>query len=348
MSFVQRLLPAKKDGGFQMSDYWVWCGSAIRAINPGEDGRFHLFASRWPRNLSFAGHWPTNSEIVRASADTADGPYQFEAVVLSPRDPKFFDGQATHNPCIRYFNGRYYLYYIGITYDFERPTPENPIREENPAKDSPPWRQAWESKRVGLAVADSVLGPWKRADRPLLEPRPEKWDAMITSNPSIAIRDDGYTLLVYKSRLNWDAPFYLGFAHAPTPEGPFERMSDEQAFPYDVEDPCIWWEDGRFHAIMKDFHGTVCGVGYGGIYMSSVDGRKWELGEPPLAYSRTIRWTDGTSSTHGQVERASVILDGGRSTHVCFAITEGEEKFSDATKTRNIVIPLRGAGEVEN
>jgi len=54
-----------KNGGFRMDGYWVWCGSVIKA----EDGRYHLFASRWPRDITFHPGWMTNSEIVRAVAD---------------------------------------------------------------------------------------------------------------------------------------------------------------------------------------------------------------------------------------------------------------------------------------
>ncbi len=43
----ERMLPAPRNGGFRMEGYWVWCGSAIK----GEDNRYHLFASRWPKTL---------------------------------------------------------------------------------------------------------------------------------------------------------------------------------------------------------------------------------------------------------------------------------------------------------
>ena len=84
------------DGGFRMDGYNVWGGSAIFAP---EDGRWHLFASRWPESL---GHnaWVTSSEVVRATADAPDGPYTFEEVVLGPRDPGFFDGRMAHNPTV--------------------------------------------------------------------------------------------------------------------------------------------------------------------------------------------------------------------------------------------------------
>jgi hypothetical protein len=41
-TFISRLQPAVASGGFELPDHWVWCGAPIR----GEDGRYHLFASR--------------------------------------------------------------------------------------------------------------------------------------------------------------------------------------------------------------------------------------------------------------------------------------------------------------
>lgn len=66
----EMLLPAPVGGGFSMEGYWVWCGSVIQ----GEDGRYHMFASRWPKTLPFHPGWGVASEIVRADSDTPRGP----------------------------------------------------------------------------------------------------------------------------------------------------------------------------------------------------------------------------------------------------------------------------------
>jgi hypothetical protein len=41
-TFLSRLQPAVAGGGFELPDYWVWCGAPIR----GEDGRYHLFRGK--------------------------------------------------------------------------------------------------------------------------------------------------------------------------------------------------------------------------------------------------------------------------------------------------------------
>lgn len=106
------ILPAPKAGGYREENYYIWCGSCIR----GEDGRYHLFASRWKKELGFGVHWLFNCEIVRAASDAPEGPYHYEETVLGRRDRSYFDGMNQHNPHIKYYNGTYYLYYMGTTY----------------------------------------------------------------------------------------------------------------------------------------------------------------------------------------------------------------------------------------
>ena len=52
-----------RNGGFRMEGYWVWCGSVIK----GDDGRYHMFASRWPKDITFHPGWMTNSRLFARS-----------------------------------------------------------------------------------------------------------------------------------------------------------------------------------------------------------------------------------------------------------------------------------------
>jgi hypothetical protein len=79
-AFINKHRPAPLNGGFRMSGYWVWDPSVIKA----EDGRYHMFASRWSKDLGF-GHWVSNSKIVRAVSDRPEGPYEYVETVLQPR-----------------------------------------------------------------------------------------------------------------------------------------------------------------------------------------------------------------------------------------------------------------------
>lgn len=84
IAFIDRILPAPKNGGFSDPDYWIWGSSVIK----GEDGKYHMFASRWTKQVGF-GNWVTNSKVVHAIADTAIGPYQFHDVALPVRGKQY-------------------------------------------------------------------------------------------------------------------------------------------------------------------------------------------------------------------------------------------------------------------
>ena len=264
MRFIDRLLPAPVQGGFRMDDSWVWCGSCIT----GEDGRYHLFASRWPRQYPMHPGWLFHSEIVRAVADRPEGPYTFQEVVLPRRSHHLFDGRATHNPSIHKCGDTYLLFYVGVTYNAEPPAAEG-----HPTNEDRYYRQVWHNKRIGLATAPSVLGPWTRRDLPILEPRPGKWDTTITSNPAPCVKPDGSVYLIYKSSAppaGRVGPFSLGMAHAPHWTAPFTRLQDAPLFGIGsddrhVEDPFLWHDGEQFNIIMKDMTGSMCGEHHGGV-----------------------------------------------------------------------------------
>jgi hypothetical protein len=318
-----------------MEGYWVWCGSVVS----GEDGRFHMFASRWPKSYAFSPHWLFHCEVVRASSDTPEGPYTFEEIVLPRRGPAYFDGMNTHNPSIYFWEGTYYLYYFGTTYPEAPPVPGEAVSNDRALA-------TWNRKRIGLATSKSVFGPWHRLDRPLMEPRVDKWDCTITTNPTVAILADGTTYMIYKSRCGDTAPLRLGTARAPNPAGPFERLTDEPLFQFDdpniqLEDPCLWYDGSMFNALVKDHACKGCaGVTgeYGaGVHVISEDCVHWEV--VGKAYSRQVRWDDGTTTIQANLERANLLMQGGKPTHLFCATGKGDRPWQFTT-TWNMCLPL--------
>ncbi|HVZ48052.1 MAG TPA: glycoside hydrolase family protein, partial [Gemmatimonadaceae bacterium] len=243
VAFRDRLLPAPLDGGFRQAGYWVWCGTVVK----GDDGKYHHYASRWPRGLPFGPHWLTNSEVVHSVADRAEGPYSFSDVALPARGEQFWDGRMTHNPVVRKIAAKYVLYYTGTTYAGPTPVPGRPVSETSALK-----LDAHDGERIGLAVADSPYGPWQRRVRPILDVRPHSWEQYLVSNASPLVRPDGSVLLYYKGveELRRHA---IGVARAATYAGPYERLSDRPfAAGVGAEDPTMWFENGRYHALMLD------------------------------------------------------------------------------------------------
>jgi len=332
INFRDRLLPAPLDGGFKMEDYWIWGASVIK----GEDGRYHMFASRWPKSLNFTPHWLTNSEIVRAVSDTPEGPYEFQEVVLPPRGSQYWDGKMTHNPVIRKVGDTYLLYYTGTTYKGKMPTPENPTTSDSPLK-----LEAHQHERIGLATSKSVFGPWKRRDKPILDVRPGTWEKYLVSNSSPLIREDGTILLYYKgvTELRKHA---ISVAIANHYEGPYRRLSEE---PFDVgvgaEDPTMWYENGRYHALMLDHDRKYSPKEI--YYATSSDGLEWEVAPNPVAISKNVLWEDGVVRQMRSTERPQILVQNRIATHVFFATAQVK---NGVRSTWNMVIPLKPESEV--
>jgi hypothetical protein len=327
-----------RDGGFRMKGYWVWCGSVIK----GDDGRYHMFASRWPDDISFHPGWMTSSEVVRAVADRPEGPYTFAEVVLPARGAEYWDGRSTHNPFITRSGDTYLLYYMGSTHPFDDP-PRGTIF---PLTD-PRAIVARSHKRVGLATAKSLSGPWTRRDRPILETKPGTFYSFLTSNPSAVVHGDGSVLLMFKARryegTNYSA-MMLGVARAKHFDGPYEVVGNEPIFSStrfgEVEDPFIWKTDRGYGLIAKDMTGNLVGEKHAGVYALSTNGVDWKLAPHPKAYTRTITWDDGSRQTMGQLERPFILFDRGRPIMMFAAAGDGPGGFANMTETHNLAIPL--------
>ena len=114
MAMIDRLRPAKRGSGFTMDGWFVWCGSVLR-----ENGRFYLFASRWPEETGFPAGYMTHSEIVLAETDSLDRPFRYVKTLLPGRGDQHWDGAMTHNPFIMKINGEYVLVDMPYTEDWD-------------------------------------------------------------------------------------------------------------------------------------------------------------------------------------------------------------------------------------
>ena len=305
--------------------YYVWDCSVIKS-----GGKYHMFSSRWKEEYGFGWNWLFNSEIIHSVSETPEGPYEFQSVVLPRRGREFFDGMNTHNTCIKEYKGKFYLYYMGTTYGTDVPTSGD--------VDPSTAVETWNRKRIGLAVADDINGPFVRRDTPLLEPRDcGHWDCTCTTNPSVAILPDGRTYMIYKSRAGYGKPLKLGIAVADSPEGPFTRLSDSPILEFEdenihIEDPFLWYDakQEKFCLITKDDtkNGAfgITGEWGSGFYAESADCRDFAVGADPKVYSRTVTWEDGHTSTQGNLERPSVLFDeNGEPTHIFCASGNGSK-----------------------
>ncbi|MEL7532021.1 MAG: glycoside hydrolase family protein [Bacteroidota bacterium] len=293
---------------FEDSTWSIWGASLIK----DEAGLYHLFYSRWEKELGWA--WVTDSEIAHAVSESPFGPFRFKDVALPPRGKDFWDGACTHNPTVHYFEGKYYLYYMGNIGDGQIPSsPGNPAL--NPVNRN--------NQRIGVAIAAHPDGPWQRFDQPLIDVSPDEnaLDALMVSNPSITQGPEGKYLMVYKAVGKqkagiWGGPVVHCVASADSPTGPFTKYSKAvfQAKDHDfpAEDPFIWYQDGKYRAIVKDMHGAFTDAGQALVMFDSEDGFDWQLASNPLVSRLQLNWVDGTRQRLRHLERPQLYLENGK------------------------------------
>lgn len=315
-SFSKKLTPIGR--ALEMKDYYVWCNSPII----GPDGKTHVFFSRWKASLGMSG-WIKGCEIAHAIADAPDQAFEYVQTVLEPRGEGFWDATTCHNPLIKEIDGKYYLFYMG---------------NANGKTDT---------KRIGVAIAESLFGPWKRQTSPILLPGDSgAWDDHCTTNPAWVNGHNGQSILYYKS---WNTYDYetttgsirgnrkYGLAFAPHPEGPYEKYKDNPVVDFaakgnnrQFEDAFVWKEAGVFKMIARDM-----GV-YGhdvGLIMESKDGFHWS--EPKIAYYALSRYIEEPPAPphlkrYGRLERPMLLMENNRPKWLFGASQGGKFQTSSA------------------
>ena len=342
INLMEHMLPAPPDGGFRMDGFWIWCGSVIR----GEDGKYHMFASRWPKSYTMHPGWIFKSEIVRAVSEKPEGPYTYVETVLPQRGSQYWDGRATHNPFISKYKDTYILYYVGTTFPFSHISPDSTNIEDEK------YIVAQSNKRIGKATSKSIFGPWKRSEKPVLDVRADHFDSFLVSNPAPYINKDGSVNLVYKARAYEKdgsmGRMVLAAAYADSYDELFSIRTDKPLFDFQndtsehgaIEDPFIWKQDTVFYMIAKDMTGLICGERYAGILAVSNDVLDWSLQKGVKSYSRKIIWSDGTVKEMGSFERPFILFERGAPSCLFAAVSDGHDGFANALNTWNMAIPM--------
>jgi hypothetical protein len=305
VDFTRLIAEVPRSAQFIDEDFFIWGGSMYR----DEAGACHLYYSRWPRSMGMNA-WVTHSEVAHAVADAPTGPFRHVDVALPVRGAEHWDGLCTHNPTVRRFGDKLYLYYTGNTGDGQA------------IYDALNWTHR-NNQRVGVAVAERPEGPWTRMDAPLIEtsPEPDAPDHLCTNNPSVTEMHGGGYLIVYKAvaslnPLPFGGPVTHLAATAPSPTGPFTKnMEPVFTFPghdFPAEDPYIWTGESGYFAIVKDFDGSFTKAGRSLALFTSTDGFDWKPAEHTLVATPEIRWKGGETQRLHRLERPQLWLEDGR------------------------------------
>lgn len=319
----------------QIPGYFVWGGSVVK----GHDGKYHMLFSIWESGMeggSFVKDWVLQSKIGYAVSDYPDRDFKFKKIVLKGRryqgDHSSWDAQMVHNPHLKKFDGKYYLYYIGGKDPGKQP-------KGSKAENIDQRGRVQQSLRIGVLEFDSfeklLAGNFDRPKRPLLSPptrvKPNnildgspigteaKPDNIIVVNPSVVYNPSTQKYMLY-FKGNVYEPHWKGVhgvAIGDTPKGPFKPLD---VFVFDVrmpdgslastEDPYVWYSKKiqQYMAIVKDFSGRLTGYKKTLALLSSKDGISWNLTTNPLFMKRELRLLDGSLIEVDRLERPQLLL----------------------------------------
>ena len=310
------LQPLTTDNIFSDPDYYNWGSSIIR----DEQGLYHLFYARWRRDLTFTG-WLTHSEIAHAVSEHAWGPWKYKETVLKGRGGDHWDAITAHNPKIKYFNGKYYLYYIGTHAGPEGMSEAELIETARTGYSHKNWWPLRENQRTGVAVAESLGGPWIRQDQPLIEPSGPI--TTLTVNPAVARGpDDKYYLIVKGDKPN-ETRFIRDQAIAISdhPDGPFVMQPKPVIDNLDTEDMSLWYDDKQ-----QRFYGIFHAHSFIGM-MASTDGINWKKATEYVVTHKYLRLENGDSIRPDRMERPFIYYEDGKPAVLSVAIKKGDDSY---------------------
>jgi len=323
-----------KKSVFVSDEFSHWGGSLVQS----KDGLYHMLYSRWPKKLGWS--WVVDSEIAHATSNSSLGPFVHKDISLERRGKEHWDGWCTHNPTVHQFGEKYYLYYMGNT--------GNGKLVGQPGKHKLNWEHR-NQQRIGVAVAQSPNGPWTRHDSPLIDigQNKEDPDSLMTSNPAVCQGPDGRFLFVYKA-VGQELPAPKGgpvvhcVAIAESPTGPIVKQKrlvfsyEGERFP--AEDPYIWYQSGKYRAIVKRIKHIKKKRAFSLVHYDSVDGLDWKPARHHEISDRSITWEDGTTEQFDHLERPQVWIEKG----VPVALICAADRIDDnnVRHSFNLQIPL--------
>jgi len=300
LTFKNRLMPVVKNSGFKMEGYYVWCGSAIK----GDNGKYYLFAARWPKSTSFPDGYMISSEIVLAMTDDLSKPFQFVKVIIGSRGKGYWDGMMAHNPFITKNGDEYVLFYIG--------TPDG----------------SGEKRAIGYAHSKNLENGWIRSDSPIRLPAN-------ANNPSVLVMDNGDLLLYYR-----DGKLKVSVARANCYDGEFKVLKYD-LFPMGmIEDMFVFKNGDHYEMLAEDAGGKYTGLAKSGVHFISKDAINWEPAEPVMAYDFEVEYEDGSKISLQRRERPVLLFDND-TTYLFTAAKYGGDERLTGGNTWNIVQRLK-------
>ncbi len=237
-----------------------------------DQGRINLMVERWPSGGSWDEGWRKHSEIAlyRSEGVKLDGPFYYVKTVLKGTG-EGWDAVGMHNSCVHKVDGKYVLLHIANDW------------LGGLAKHGP-------NQRIGMRIADSLEGPWRKVGNDGMVLEPGAWcagSACGVNNPAYVKSPDGKHLIYFKA---YPGPrregIRMGVAVSDKLEGPY-RIHDTPITANDhyIEDGTAFLWGDQVCLITTDNHGAI--ERGGGLLWVSDDGINFR--EKPLHAFHPLR-----------------------------------------------------------
>lgn len=317
------VLPRDIQNGLEDPTLKNWCYWDGRIVK-SDDGRYHIYASRWTHAVSHSVGWHDESKGIHAVSDNIMGPYEDQGLTW----PHWKDGIGHNVVGLRMHDGRYAVVTSELTPGeiFVSDSPDGPfkllgqIKVDNNGFD--PGLARYPADNAGAAKHGNTGH---------------------MSNVKVLLRPDGRYMIIPRST----APMISEDGIL----GPYKIMGDRvfvKQFPelnvHHVEDPTVWHSGGMYHIVVNHWPSKTS------YHFSSMDGiHDWKYRGIAFKKEETkiFRYTDGTVNDWVYVERPTAYVDEetGHVTHFIFSVIDvkkGQDKANDNHASKIVVVPFDG------
>ena len=214
----------------------------------------------------------------------------------------YWDSNIDHNPTIQKIDNTYALFYIGSDFNTLHPNKRNLHRS------------------IGYATAQSIEGPWKRCDKPIIDQE--------SNNPAVLVENNGNIKLMFR-----DADLHVLIATAPQYKGPYTIVNDNVWSKCKLEDFYLFNHNHQYHCICEDNVGRVSGHVRWGIHLFSENGiNNWKEYEPVIVYNHELKYDGGSVLKCKRRERPQLLIENGKIVCLLTGVYDGINSWCQPVK----------------